>query len=122
MIEALTYPRIVLMANLEGEDCPQNLMFNASHQSCQACEQGDECQWLSINDEFSVLAHMPMASLHECLEFCIDYVQARCSRSHHNVLHCACESCEWVRMARRLEMEFRHMKQPRRRSAHAGYY
>ncbi len=122
MIEALTYPRIVLMSNLEDEACPHNLMFNASHESCKACGQGDECQWLNMNDEFSVLAQKPMDSLYASLEFCIDYVQARCTRSHHNVPRCACESCEWVRTARRLAMEYRHMKQPLRRSAQVGRY
>ena len=122
MIEALTYPRMVLMANLEGEACPQNRMFNASHESCQACEQGKDCQWLNMNDEFSVLAQKPMDSLYESLEFCIDYMEAACSRSHHNVLRCACESCDWVRATRRLATEYRHMKQPLRRSAEVGHY
>ena len=117
MIEALTYPRMVLLANLESEACPQNRMFNASHESCQACEQGTDCQWLNINDEFSVLAQKPMDSLYESLEFCIDYMEAACSRSHHNVLRCVCESCDWVRTARRLAMEYRYSMESPRRSA-----
>ena len=117
IIEALTYPRMVLMANLEGEQCPQSLIFNLSHESCRLCEQGNECQWLNNNDGFSMLAQMPMDSLYESLEFCIDYVEACCTRLHHNVLRCACESCDWVRMARRLAMEYRNMKGSPRRSA-----
>ncbi len=121
IIEALTYPRMVLMSNLEGEECTQNRLFNASHESCQACEQGDECQWLNINDEFSVLVQKPMDSLYASLDFCIDYVEACCSNAHHNVPRCACESCDWVRRSRRLAMEYRNMKAALRRSAHSGH-
>jgi len=118
IIETLTYPRMVLLSNLHGETCPQNLLFNASHESCQVCDQGEECLWLNSNDEFSVLAHMPMDSLNECLEFCINYVATTGSCSHHNLVRCACESCEWVRTARRLAMEYRHTRQsPRRQMA-----
>ena len=107
IIEALTYPRILLLANLEVEECPQNRYFNPAHKACQHCEQGEECHWLNCNDEFSVLAQMPMETLFESLLFCIDYVDAQCSRIDHNVRRCVCDSCAWVRRARRLASEYR---------------
>ena len=96
MIEALTYPRILLLANLDVEECPQNQYFNPAHDICQHCEQGEECRWLNCNDHFSVVA----------LLFCIDYVSAESTRANHNVRRCACESCVWVRKARRLAWEY----------------
>ena len=112
IIEALTYPRMMLLANLDAEECPQHLFFNAAHEGCQICEQGEECHWLNINDEFSVLAQKSMDSLYESLKFCIDYVFAQCTNASHNVRRCPCDSCHWVRAARQLESDYRHMRQP----------
>jgi len=112
IIEALTYPRMILLANLDAEECPQQLLFDPVHQRCQICEQGEECHWLNINDEFSVLAQKSMDSLYESLKFCIDYVFAQCTNASHNVRRCPCESCHWVRTARQLESDYRHMRQP----------
>lgn len=111
LIEALTYPRILLLANQDVEDCPQNRYFNPAHRACQRCEQGEECHWLNCNDEFSVLARKPMETLFESLLFCIDYVDAQCSRENHNTRRCVCESCAWVRMARRLAWAYRSSPQ-----------
>jgi hypothetical protein len=38
--------------------------------------------------------------------FSIDYVDMQCSCASHNVRRCACESCQWVREARRLAREY----------------
>jgi hypothetical protein len=107
IIEALTYPRMVLLANLEEENCPQNLYFNAEHEKCRYCEQGEECFWLNYNDKFSVLAQKPMQSLYESLQFCISYVDAQCTRACHNVRRCPCDSCEWIRSARQLVADYK---------------
>ena len=106
IIEQLTYPRMLLLANLDVGECPQNRYFNPAHNACQRCEQGEECHWLNRNDEFSVLAQLPMKTLFESLSFCIDYVDAQNTRANHNVRRCACESCHWVRKARRLACEY----------------
>lgn len=106
IIEALTYPRILLLANLRDDECPQNRYFNPGHPSCRHCDQREECHWLECNDEFSALAVKPMEVLYESLLFSIDYVDTQCSRTNHNVRRCACESCRWVRKARRLAWEY----------------
>ncbi|MCH8059752.1 MAG: hypothetical protein IIA11_04750 [Proteobacteria bacterium] len=106
IIEELTYPRMMLLANLAVEECPQNRYFNPARSACQNCEQGEECHWLNCNDDFSVLARMPMKALLESILFCIDYVDAESTRANHNVKRCACESCAWVRKARRLAREY----------------
>jgi hypothetical protein len=108
ILEALTYPRMVVLANLDGEECSQHLYFNPAHPSCQLCYQSEECRWLKGNDEFSVLAEKPMDALFESLLFGIEYVDVQCSRASHNVRRCACESCRWVRDARRLGRAYRN--------------
>ena len=111
IIEVLTYPRIMLLADLDGRECPQRLFFNPANERCQICERGKECQWLNNNDKFSALARKSTASLYELLLFCIGYVDAQCAHINHNVRRCACESCHWVRSARRLELEFKYRQQ-----------
>lgn len=107
ILEELTYPRIMMLANLDVEECNQNQYFNPAHEACRRCEQGEECRWLNRNDEFSVLVQMPMEVLLESIFFCIDYVGAQNARANHSVKRCACESCDWVRRARRLAWEYR---------------
>ena len=115
IIEALAYPRIMLLANLDGDECSEQLSFNPAGEGCRTCENGTECRWLNINDEFKVLAHAPMSSLYESLQFCIDYVDAQCTRQNHNARRCPCESCRWLRGARQLESDYRHKSRSRRR-------
>ena len=110
IIEALTYPRIVLLANLDSEECPHDLFFKPAHEGCQDCEKGEECQWMNVNDEFSVLAQQPIDLLYESLQFCIGYVITHGTDASHNVRRCACESCYWVRGARRLATDYRNVR------------
>ena len=65
---------------------------------------------MNINDEFSVLARIPMDSLYESLHFCIDYVSAQSNHVGHNVKRCAGESCQWVVGARRLASEYKYAR------------
>jgi hypothetical protein len=110
ILKALTYPRILVMSNLDGEECLQNLNFNPEQEACQRCEQGEACHWLNCNDELTVVSKKPMATLYESLLFCIDYVDAHCTHASHNVRRCACESCHWVRSAHRIASDYRYVR------------
>ena len=107
IIEAITHPRMLLLHSLDLEDCEQHGYYNPVFPSCRNCEQREVCCWLNRNDEFSVLAARPLDQLFLSLQYCIDYVTARCSYEDHNVSRCACESCMWVRDAQRLAWEYR---------------
>ena len=111
IIETLNYPRMLLVANLDSENCPQNQYFNSKHESCQWCRQGEECRWLNRNDEFSLLAQKSTEKLVESLLFCIDYVDSRCFNANHDVRRCACDSCHWVKNARKLVSEYQRSMQ-----------
>lgn len=104
---------MLVLANLDGNECPQNLYFNPAHPACRHCDQAEECNWLNCNDEFSALARKPVETLYESLLFSIEYVDAQCSRANHNVRRCACESCHWVRKARRLGWKYQSSGAPR---------
>ena len=111
VMEVLNYPRMLLVANMDGEDCPQNLFFNPGHKACLWCRQGEECRWLNRNDDFSILAEISTKELIESLLFCIDYVDAQSTYANHDVRRCACDSCNWVKNARKLVSEYRRSMQ-----------
>jgi hypothetical protein len=106
IIEALTYPRMLMTGHLGEQDCPLNLYFDDEHESCRYCDNGEQCHWLNRNDEFSMLARKPMDALIRTFEFSVDYVDAHVTQNHHNARRCACESCTWLRDARHLVREF----------------
>ena len=106
IIEALTYPRMLMTGHLDEQNCPLNLYFDHEHESCQYCDKGKQCHWLNRNDEFSMLAKKPMDALIRTFEFSVDYVDAHVTRHHHNPRRCACESCTWLRDARHLVRQY----------------
>lgn len=99
IIEALTYPRMLMISRMDLEDCPMHRYFSADQQVCQTCNQGAECNWLNSNEEFSVLIEQPIEALFEAFVFSIDYVDAHISRDGHNFKHCTCETCTWAKDA-----------------------
>lgn len=105
MIETLAYPSMFVLSSLDG-GCLQHRYFNPRNPACQNCEAGEECHWLAGNSDVTVLAEKPMEQLYDALAFGIEYLDSQCSRAGHNVRRCACESCEWVRAARRLAREY----------------
>jgi len=107
IIEALTYPRMLMMSRMDLRDCPMNQYFSSDQHVCQTCSQGEECHWLNSNDEFSVLSEQPIEALFEAFVFSIDYVDAHISRDGHNFRHCACETCTWAKDARHLVRRYK---------------
>jgi len=106
IIEALTYPRLAMMARLDLQDCPLNRYFSSRQQICQTCEQAKECHWLNVNDEFSMLAEQPIEVLFEAFSFSIDYIDAQVSRKGHNPRRCTCDNCTWIRDAWHLARQY----------------
>jgi hypothetical protein len=107
IIEAMTYPRMLMMSRMDLRDCPMNRYFNAEEEICRSCNQDKECRWLNSNDEFSVLAEQPMEVLFEAFSFSIDYVDAHVGRTGHNSRRCTCDTCSWVKNARHLARQYK---------------
>ena len=105
IIEALTYPRMLMTGHLDERDCPLNFYFDGADDICRYCDQGEQCLWLNRNDEFSILARKPLDALIRTFEFSVDYVDAHVTRNSHNTRRCACDSCMWLRDARHLVRE-----------------
>ena len=108
IIECLTYPRMMMLAQMDVENCPLHLYFDATHTACRCCEKSQACRWLSSHDEFHQLADQPVQYLYQAVLFCIEYVESKASLIRHNIRRCPCESCVWLRDAKYLARQIRH--------------
>lgn len=106
LLDELSYPRQVAMANVDLSTCPHSGFFKTLDTTCSECTKSYECDWLNSTDEFSELAEKPMEFLYRALMFGIDYVDARNALAQHDGDSCECESCEWVRGARKLARNY----------------
>jgi hypothetical protein len=107
IIEALTYPRLLMTSTIDIDNCPMHGYFDKTLDACLVCDKSNECLWLNNHDEFSVLARKPVEALYEAFSFSIDYVGAYVARQHHNPRRCACDTCDWLRDARHLVREYK---------------
>jgi len=106
LIEALTYPRLIVLENMSLERCPQSEGFDASCDRCRNCDLGQECHWMSCLNNFDDLAHKPIHTIHASLLYSISLIEARNEQLQHDSIACTCESCSWSRDARKLSREF----------------
>lgn len=106
MIEALTYPRLLVQKIIEERDCPHDNQFEATSERCHRCDIGRECHWVSCLDEFTDFADEPAYTINASLSYGIKLVESLRSEPHHAASLCTCETCCWVREAQRLTEEF----------------
>ncbi|MFQ5982338.1 MAG: hypothetical protein ACE5KS_03075 [Woeseiaceae bacterium] len=106
ILGVLAYPRQVAMANVDLSVCPHSGFYNSMDPRCIQCAKNYECEWLNSTDEFNDLAEKPMEFLYRALAFGIDYVDAHSVRARHDIESCDCDSCEWVRDARDLAIQY----------------
>ncbi len=102
IIQALAYPRALVRANLELENCFHGGNYAAEDGTCQTCDYGPECQWLYSNDEFVALKQKSAEQLVDSLGFALECVNAQVTQWRHNQLTCQCEACAWLRSTQAL--------------------
>jgi hypothetical protein len=108
MIEALTYPRILVERIIEERACPNDGGFEAKSEWCHECEMNSECHWVSCLNKFSDFAEKPAYTINASLRYGIKLVESMHSELQHDETMCACEPCVWVRDTQRLIEEFEH--------------
>jgi hypothetical protein len=106
LIEALTYPRLFVLETMSLGECPQDGRFDSSCDRCRSCDMGQECHWLSCLNNFDDLANKPIHTLHASLLYSINLIQASNEQMRHVFEGCTCESCNWLRSAEELSLEF----------------
>ena len=106
LIEALTYPRLLVQNIIDGRDCPHENLFQATSERCHECDINRECHWVSCLDEFSDFADKPEYTINASVRYGIKLVESLHSELQHDETLCTCEPCCWVRDAQRLTEEF----------------
>ena len=106
LIEALTYPRLLVLKIIEERDCPQADLFDATSERCHQCDINRECHWVSCLNMFGDFEDKPTYTINASLRYGVKLVESMHSELHHDETLCTCEPCSWVRGAQRLTEEF----------------
>lgn len=101
IVHMLEFPRWVIERDVDFTDCRQHGRYNEFLPECQECRFGRGCRWLDRN-RTSALDDAPLDELIQALQVAVGYVY---DRNRHK-RHCGCESCDWLRSARRLLRTF----------------
>ena len=106
LIEALSYPRLLVQRLIEAGDCPHDSLFRATSRRCHACELSQECHWARCLDDFADFSGKPAYTINASLRYGIRLVEALHGELRHDETVCTCEACTWIRDAQRLTEEF----------------
>ena len=106
LIEALTYPRLMVSKIIDEQDCPHANLFEATSERCHQCDTNKECHWVSCLNEFADFNDKPAYTINASLRYGIKLIESLNSELRHDETVCNCEPCSWVRRAQRLTEEF----------------
>ncbi|MEJ2643889.1 MAG: hypothetical protein P8180_02975 [Gammaproteobacteria bacterium] len=101
VVNLLDFPRYQVREYLDLSGCPHSGYYDGHDPRCRNCEFGMECQWLNRNDEIATLKQQRLEELDNALDLAICYVESRATGWGHDTRTCHCDSCEWLREARR---------------------
>ena len=106
MIEALSFPRFLILQFIEDRDCPHDSLFDATSARCSQCDLNSECHWLRCLNEFSDFERKPTYTINASLRFGVRLVESFQGDLQHDEATCTCAACSWVRDAQSLIEKF----------------
>jgi hypothetical protein len=108
LIEALSYPAIMVRQFGESGEYPGKSLFDATGERCHKCEPDRECSWDRCLTDFRRFENESTQFLTETLREGIKLVEALHSELRHDETTCHCETCIWIRNAEHLVEESEH--------------
>ena len=108
LIEALTYPRLLVMELIEEGNFEHESLFAATGERCHHCDATGECGWVNCLQDFREFEKRTTESLSASLREGIKLVEALHSKLRHDETTCTCETCNWIRNAEHLTEECEH--------------
>lgn len=108
LIEALTYPRLLVLRLIEEGNFPHESLFAATGERCNHCEPKNECNWVNCMRDFRNFDKKTTETLSVSLREGIKLVEALHSELRHDETTCTCETCNWIRNAEHLTEECEH--------------
>ena len=111
-IEALVYPRLLVLRLLGDRDCVNGTSFDATSLRCRDCDMNRECHWATCVNEFVDADSTPEHTLNASLRHGVNLVEHYHRELRHDETVCTCEACTWVRDAQRLIEAFETKLRP----------
>ena len=108
LIEALTYPGILLKQLIEEGNYADKSFYDATGERCHVCDGGAGCGWDLCLSDFTHRDDKSDEELAESLREGIKLVEALHNHLRHDETTCTCETCSWIRNAEHLTEEFEH--------------
>ena len=106
LIEALTYPRLLILRMIDARECEHDSLFDATSARCHHCSMDRECHWASCLNDFEDLRSKPVHTLNASLRYSVRLVEALHNELLHDSTSCTCEACSWIRDSQRLIESF----------------
>ncbi len=106
MLEALSFPRMLILRLIDERDCPHKNLFEATSERCGQCDINRECHWVSCLNEFSDFEDKPTHTINASLRYGVKLIESHFDGSLHRNGACDCEHCDWLRHARSLIEQF----------------
>ena len=107
LIEALTYPKLLVRQLIEEENFHHKNLFEAIGERCNHCES-DDCGWEHCLQDFRQFDDMSTDELSVSLREGIRLVESLHSKLRHDETTCTCQTCNWIRNAEHLTEECEH--------------
>ena len=105
LIEALIYPRLLVMKLIEEGNFPHKSLFEATGERCNNCDLTGDCNWTNCLKDFRKFDEKTTDILSASLREGIKLVESLHSELHHDETTCTCETCNWIRNAEHLTEE-----------------
>ncbi len=106
LIDALMYPRTLVLQSIDEQDCPHDTLFVADSERCHHCSLNRECHWIRCLNEFADFKQQANHTLNASLRYGIKLVEIQSKKLQHDQTTCQCEACTWARDAQRLTESF----------------
>ena len=110
VLKALEFPRSAILPSISARQCHRGGYYHATDPACELCWLRQECRWLSSQNDFIALGARPVSEMVGSLKEAIKHLDAHRHEAHHNALACCCDSCRWLRDAKRLLKQANLMK------------
>ncbi len=102
VIDALSFPRRLMMQEVEGLGCPRQHHFDEQTEACLDCLYILECQAQSERLTEPSLRAASDTQLYTLLQLGLEYVSQQPQCFLHDAEACDCAHCDWVREVRML--------------------
>ena len=106
LIEALDYPKSLVLEIIGEGDCPHESLFEVTDKRCQQCDVSRECHWVRCLNDFAEFDGKSTHTINASLRYGINLVETLNGSSPHDKAVCDCEACSWIRGSKRLSEEF----------------